>query len=78
MRTNNRTIDDLIELAQEDNLLPEFFKILRNTPRYQSGKIVQISDYKAYITTLQDKYERIKYLEGVFFLKKRPLGEMYD
>ena len=55
------SIDNLIEIAEDDNLLPEFHKILRKTPLYERGKVVNLQDYRNYIGIIEDRYEIIKY-----------------
>lgn len=59
-----KAIDNLIIEAEQDGLLPEFYKILRETPKYSSGEIIFFNDVRHYLCSIENKYLRIKYLDG--------------
>jgi hypothetical protein len=60
-----QSIDSLIKTAEKDNLLPELHKILRETPVYDdTNTVIDIIEVKNYVQDIQNKYERIKYIDG--------------
>ncbi len=50
--------------AAEDDLLPEFYAMYRTIPKYESSKVVKMSDVKDYIASVENGYAVIKYRDS--------------